>query len=99
MEKETQVNFDNIQIETRGLDTTKFMVQASSQEDAVVSVSVRGVESLLKNLTEADITAYVDLSNITEPGTYKVPVYADGNDTKLTYTSRTKNVQVIITAR
>lgn len=99
MEQETSVNFDNIRIETRGLDTEKFMVQASSQEDAVVSISVRGVESLLKNLTEADITAYVDLSNITEPGTYKVPVYADGNDTKLTYTSRTKNVQVIISAR
>lgn len=98
MEQETSKDYEKIPIETRGLNEN-FMVQASSQDDALVTVTVRGVASLLNSLNEADITAYVDLSNITETGTYNVPVYAEGKDLKLTYTSKTKTVQVIISEK
>ena len=96
MEQETSKDFENISIETRGLDTSKFVVQASSQSDAAVTVSVRGVKSLLDKLEASSINAYIDLSDITEPGAYSVPVYVDGTDLRLGYTSRTKNVKIII---
>ena len=98
METETSKDFVNQRIETTGLNE-KFKVQASSEEDANVTVTVKGVNSILSKLDEKDngIKAYVDLSNITEPGTYTVPVYVSGNDVRLTYTSKTKTVQVIIT--
>jgi len=95
MEQETSKDFSNISIETRNLDS-KFMVQASSKDDALVTVTVKGVKSLLDSLEEANIKAYVDLSNITETGTYNVPVYVEGTDLRLTYTSRTRNVQIIV---
>jgi YbbR domain-containing protein len=95
MEQETSKDFQNISIETRNLDS-KFMVQASSKDDALVSVTVRGVKSLLDQLEDTNIKAYVDLKDITETGTYNVPVYVEGTDVRLTYTSRTRNVQIIV---
>ena len=86
----------NISIETEGLDKDKFIVQASSQEDALVTVNVKGVKSLLDSLDPTNIHAYVDLSDIVEPGAYTVPVYVRGTDTRLIYNSRTKNVKIII---
>ena len=96
METETSKDFENLRIETNGL-AEKFKVQASSEEDATVTVTVKGVSSILNKLEASNIKAYVDLSNITEAGTYTVPVYVSGDDVRLTYTSKTKTVQVIIT--
>ncbi len=96
MEEATDKDFENISIETEGLDKDKFIVQASSQEDALVTVNVKGVKSLLDSLDPTNIHAYVDLSDIVEPGAYTVPVYVRGTDTRLIYNSRTKNVKIII---
>ncbi len=98
MEKETSKDFENITIETRNLNE-KFMVQASSRDDALVTVTVRGVESILKDLNDSKIRAYLDLKDITEPGSYQVPVLVEGDDVRLTYTSKTKMVQVMILSR
>ena len=38
----------------------------------------------------------IDLKGITEAGPATVPVFVEGDDLRLTYTSKTKNVQVII---
>lgn len=97
MEEETSKDFENIIISQEGLDTTKFKVIAASKDDAQVTVTVKGVGSLLDSLEATDIKAYIDLSNITEVGTYTVPVYVTGADVKLTYTSKVKNITVNIT--
>lgn len=96
MEAETSKDFENITITTEGLNE-KFKASGASREDAQVTVSVKGVGSLLEGLEITDIKAYVDLSNITEPGQYTVPVYVTGSDVKLTYTSKTKNIKVVVT--
>lgn len=96
MEKETSKDFENISIETENLDA-KFIVQGASQNDALVTVTVKGVKSLLDNLDTTNIKAYIDLKDITEPGTYQVPVYVTGTDLKLTYTSKVKSVNIIVT--
>ena len=98
MESETSKDYENISIETRNLDP-KFRVMASSEQDANVTVTVKGVQSLLNDLDnnyQTAIKAYIDLKGITESGPFTVPVYVEGNDLRLTYTSKTKNVQVII---
>lgn len=98
MENETSRDYENIRIETRNLDP-RFSVMANSEQDASVTVSVKGVESLLKELDstyQTSIKAYIDLKGITSAGPATVPVYVEGDDVRLTYTSITKNVQVTI---
>lgn len=95
MEQETSKDFDNISIETENLDP-KFIAQGASQNDANVTVKVKGVKSLLDSLETTNIKAYIDLKEITEPGTYSVPVYVTGTDLKLTYTSKVKSINIIV---
>lgn len=95
IEEETSKDFDNITVVTEGLkDNLK--ASAASENDAKVTVSVKGVQSLLDKLDPSTIKASVNLSNITTPGTYSVPVEISGDDVKLTYTSKTKTIQVVV---
>jgi len=72
-----------------------YQVQASSKEDRAVSVIVKGSKSVLDNLDEDTIEAYVDLSGLKE-GEHEVTVTVTGEDSKLTYTPRVKKVKVKI---
>lgn len=96
MEEETSKDFENITVVTEGL-AENLKASALSANDAKVTVSVKGVQSLLDSLDPSTIKAYVDLSNITEPATYSVPVYISGDDVKFTYTSKTKTIQIVVT--
>jgi YbbR domain-containing protein len=98
METETSKEFTNVPIEFENLDTSKYKALAKSEEDTKVDVVVKGVSSLLDKLKQEDIKAYVDLSNF-EEGTIKVPVMVTGSDVRLTYTSRTTSITVIISKK
>jgi YbbR domain-containing protein len=95
MEGETSKEFKNIPIVFEHLDTTKYKPLAKNASDTKVNVVVKGVKSVLNKLDSKDIKAYVDLSDL-EPGTYEVPVMVTGSDLKLTYSSRTTKIEVII---
>lgn len=95
MEGETSKEFKDIPIVFEHLDTTKYKPLAKNASDTKVNVVVKGVKSVLDKLDSKDIKAYVDLSDL-EPGTYEVPVMVTGNDLKLTYSSRTTKIEVII---
>ena len=95
MESETSKEFKNIPIVFEHLDTTKYKPLAKNASDTKVNVVVKGVKSVLNKLDSKDIKAYVDLSDL-EPGTYEVPVMVTGNYLKLTYSSRTTKIEVII---
>ena len=86
---------ESLTVETEGLNE-KFKASGASASDAQVTVTVKGVGSLLESLEPTDIKAYVDLSSVTEPGVYTVPVYVTGSDVKLTYTSKTKQINVVV---
>ena len=96
MEEETSKDFENITVVTEGLDE-KFKATAASANDAAVTVTVKGVASLLNDIDPKTIKAYVDLSNINETGSFTVPVFVTGEDVKFTYTSKVKNIQVLVT--
>lgn len=98
MEKETSKEFKGIPISFENLDTNKYQAFASSPEETKVDVVVKGVGSIINRLQAKDITAYVDLSNF-EPGTIKVPVMVTGSDVRLSYTSRTTSITVIISRK
>ncbi len=95
MEKETSKEFKNIPITFENLDTKKYKAFASSQEETKVDVVVKGVSSIINKLQAKDITAYVDLTNA-EAGNIKIPVVVTGSDLRLSYTSRTTSITVII---
>lgn len=95
MESETSKEFKDIPIVFEHLDTTKYKPLAKNAADTKVNVVVKGVKSVLDKLDSKDIKAYVDLSDL-EPGTYEVPVMVTGSDLKLTYSSRTTKIEVII---
>ena len=98
MEKETSKEFNGIPITFENLDTDKYKALAGNEESTKVDVVVKGVSSLLNKLEASDIKASVDLSNL-EPGTVRVPVIVSGSDVRLTYTSRTTMVEVIISKK
>lgn len=98
MEIETSKEFIEIPIQFENLDTTKYKALASTETDTKVNVVVKGVSTLFAKLTNNDIKAYVDLSDL-GVGTFEVPVEVTGTDLKLTYTSRTTKITVVITEK
>ena len=95
MDKETSKEFKDIPITFENLDTTKYKALAANAESTKVDVTVKGVSSILNKLDPSKIRAYVDLSNLGE-GRTGVPVMVTGEDERLTYTSRTTVIEVII---
>lgn len=93
MEKETSKEFQNVSIELRNLGTG---LKAYGKTNTSVTVVVKGTSTLLNTLTSEDITAYVDLTDLTV-GEWEVPIKVTGNDLKLSYTSKTSKVTIIIT--
>ncbi len=98
MESETSKEFSNIPIEFENLDTTKYKALANSAAETKVNVVVKGVSTVLNKLDSEDIKAYVDLSDL-GVGTFEVPVMVTGKDLKLSYSSRTTKITVIITKK
>jgi len=98
MERETSKEFTGIPIQFENLDSTKYRALAKTAEETKVDVIVKGVKSILNKLNENDIKAYVDLSELQE-GTIRVPVQVTGNDVRLSYTSRTTYIEVVISKK
>lgn len=88
----TDKDIDNVNIDVRNLNE-KYSVQGLSENDIKVTVNVKGVDSVLKELTAEDITAYIDLKDF-KPGEYEVPVKVEGTDSRVQYLSKTKKVKI-----
>lgn len=95
VETQTSKDYDNISIEIKGLDTNKYTAMTSNESASRVTVTVKGVSSLLDALNDNDISAYVDLAGYKE-GTYDVPIKATGTDVRLTYVPKTTTVKITI---
>ena len=94
----TVKEFQDISIATENLDTSKYKVQASSEADSKVTVVVKGSKSIIDNIDQSIIKAYVDLKDL-GVGEHEVEVKVTGDDVKLTYTPKVKKVKVKITAK
>lgn len=85
-------DIENVNIDVRNL-SDNYTVQGLSAEDIKVNVNVKGVSSILNNLSPDDIIAYIDLKNY-KAGEYEVPVEVEGTDSRLQYVSKTKKVKI-----
>jgi YbbR domain-containing protein len=90
----TDKDINDVNIDVRNLND-KYSVQGLSENDIKVTVNVKGVDSVLKQLTSDDITAYINLKNY-KPGEYEVPVKVEGTDSRVQYLSKTKKVKIKI---
>ena len=97
LDDSTTKEFNNISIATENLDTSKYRVQALSEEDSRVTVVVTGSKSIIDSIDSSIINAYVDLEGL-GVGEHEVEVKVRGADVKLNYTPKTKKVKVRITA-
>lgn len=85
---------ENVNIEYRNLGQD-YVVNAVDKESSSVTVNVKGVPSVIKDITADDINAYLDLKGYGE-GTHVVPVHVEGTDSKVQYLSKTTTVKIII---
>ena len=91
----SEKTIDGVKIDVRGLGAG-LSAQGKTSSDTSVSVTVKGVSSVIDKLTAEDITAYVDLSGL-EAGEHKgVNVQASGTDVRVEYVAKTKTVDIII---
>lgn len=84
-----------VKISYRNLDSN-FLVQATQDSTTEIPVILTGVESVIKNISATDVTAYVDLKNITSEGEVTVEVNTEGNDNRVKYSPRVKEVKLLI---
>lgn len=88
----TDIDIPNVIVGSRNLDTKKYSAVGENK----VTVNVKGVESVIKQIKAQDIDAYIDLAGYV-PGEYEVEVQVEGNDPKVTYVSKTKRIKITIT--
>lgn len=94
LDNATSKELTGIDIKYRNL-ADGFGVQGVSADDTSVAVTLKGVESVIKNITTEDVTAYLDLSGYGE-GIHEVDVLVTGEDVKVEYVVKTKKVKVKI---
>lgn len=97
LDEATSKEFANLSISTENLDS-KYKVQALSEDDRQVTVVVKGSKENIDAVEQASIHPYIDLDGY-GPGTYDVEVKVTGDDLKLSYTSKTKKVKVVISEK
>lgn len=94
LDKVSSKDVENVNIEYRNLSDS-YTVQGTSETATKVNVNLKGVKSVIDEITAEDINAYIDLSNYGE-GEYSVDVKVEGTDNKVSYTSKTKQVKIKI---
>lgn len=94
LDSSTSKDLNDIRIDTRNL-ADGYSVQATSEDASKVTVTAKGVKSVLESITAQDIFAYIDLEGYTE-GEHEVEVKVEGSDLRAQYTSKTKKVKIKI---
>lgn len=66
---------------------SNYTAQATSENATEVTVILKGVESIIKNITPSDVEAYVDLEGL-GAGDHEVEIKVKGTDQKVKYSSK-----------
>ena len=94
---ETTKEFDDIYLEYENLGEG-LSAQTVGENSNRVTVSVKGVQSVLSNLDPTTIKAYVDLKGL-GVGQHEVTVQVSGSDLRAKYSSKTTKVTLRITEK
>ena len=90
-------SINNVPVDTINLGAG-LKVQAIGEENRSVEVIVNGSKSLIDNIDASSVKAYIDLAG-KGAGEYSVPVVVKGDDSRVTYTSRVKEIKVKISKK
>ncbi len=93
--QESTIEIEGVSIEAINLSSA-YKPITDNEDDTKCTVIVKGVEEVIRNITAANLKAYVDLSGY-GIGTYDVQVQVEGSDLTATYTPKVKTVQIRIT--
>ncbi len=74
---------------------SNYVVQVSQDSTTEIPVILKGVDSVIKEISATDIEAYVDLNGL-EPGEHEVKVSVTGSDNKVIYKPKVTDVKVLI---
>lgn len=88
-------DIEGVKIDVKNL-ADGYSAQGLTASDTTVTVSVKGVQSVINSITADDISAYIDLSGLTEGRHDDIPVQISGNDVRVEYTVKTKTVDIMI---
>lgn len=94
---ETSKEINDVYLEYENLGDG-LTVQAVDADSTKVTVSVKGVESVLADLDPTTIKAYVDLKGL-GVGVHEIPVQVTGSDEKVKYFSKTTKITLRITQK
>ena len=94
---ETSKEINDIYLEYQNLGEG-LTVQAVDANSTKVTVSVKGVESVVSAIDPTTIKAYVDLKGL-GVGTHEIPVKVSGSDEKAKYSSKTTKIMLRITQK
>lgn len=72
-----------------------YTVQATEESSTEVVVILKGVESVIKDITSTQVEAYVDLKGL-GVGEHEVEIKVKGNDSKVLYSSKVKKTIIKI---
>ncbi len=86
--------FANVSVRSENL-ASGLSVQAATENDSKVTVVVSGSEDVINSLDASDIIAYIDLEGY-GVGEHNAAVKVRGNDLRLTYESKKKEVRIVI---
>ena len=95
--EQSSKDIEDVRIQAINLNDN-YSVQGVDESGTSVIVNVKGVSSIINNLTSDDINAYIDLEGL-EVGTHKVDVQVEGDDPRVTYESKTIKATVEITEK
>lgn len=97
LDNSTSKELTGVDIKYRNL-ADGYTVQGLSANDISVDVTLKGVESVIKNIDNDDVTAYLNLAGYGE-GIHEVDIVVSGDDVKVEYTAKTKKAQIRITRK
>ena len=91
---ESQGKISGVKLSAKNL-SSDYVVQVSNESVNEIPVTIKGVESVIKDIKASDIEAYVDLKGY-EEGTHEVKVKVVGNDNRVIYEPEISTVKVVI---
>lgn len=91
---ESQGKISGVRLSSKNL-SSDYIVQASNDSVTEIPVTIKGVESVIKDIKASDIEAYVDLKGY-EEGTHEVKVKVSGKDNRVIYEPDISTVKVVI---
>ena len=87
----------NVPIDTVNLGSG-LIVQAIGEENRSVEVILNGSNSIIEGIDASQIKAYIDLEGL-NVGEHSVEVKVSGDDTRVTYTPRVKEIKIKISKK